>query len=241
MNELRIIENITAPVGRDVRQAREYRLGQIKDFDDMENFVIDNVIFSNAIEESEFEEDDLLRIVEETIQYGWDITVENLSGAIDEHNHSIIAMATSQLRVRMGDERWVNKMLEEYNLERTIEENPRLSLPDAVTLGVETELEEMVYTGMYETYFQKIFRFCKRHELELHVSEEYEIFDLLYYAKILGDHSWSSPVLMAGIKNAILCPALTGVMRGRVFVMGNTLYMPGDTFGWTGETGGINQ
>ena len=84
---------------------------------------------------------------------------------------------------------------------------------------------ETLYRGMSSSYFGKIVSFCANQGIELHLEEEDEISDVLYYADLIDESGRYKRLLMPSIRKAVLFSPLNSVSGGKAFIMEDTLYV----------------
>lgn len=228
MNELRVIEPIRIEKKRRVDEIVKHKLSQIHSPEAMEEFMFENIISTNIFDVVEFEEDYLIKIVDGLISARWKISVEDFAQGIHEHNSEIIFMAIDHLRINLGNDLWMETVKINYDIDGYIYEEygDEVDEIDKIGSAMQSGFEEEIYSQMRETHFEKIVMFCEANNVELHMSEESEIYDLLLYSNVLESKHLATPILMPNINKAILCPALSGLTKDKVFIMENTLYVP---------------
>lgn len=227
MNELVKIEIHKNTDTFDKEKYRQDQLSKITNLSDYEDFVIENIIETDVYGFSDFEVDDLRDIIQRLINDGTEISVENIEDLIEEHNACIILAAVESFKQNVGIDHWIIIMKDRYGVTQK-------------STGCDTkddfieELEDMItqdtyaltYQGMHSSYFPKIINFCVKQNIELHIDEEHEIYDVLFFAEIVDKRFHLSHLLMPNIKKAVVSPALSGIIDNRAFIMGDTLFVP---------------
>lgn len=227
MNELRVITPTHDARVFDKENYREGVLSRLTNLAEAENYITENVIESDIFSNNDFEEEDMVDIVNSLILRGREVTTEVFTEEIYNHNTEIIHTAMDRLRINIGDDEWVRIVSQEYLIMKLdAERYPPYELVNFATETACREAEEIIYTGMRDTYFAKIIDFCQAYEVELSTDEDSEIYSLLFYSKILNSTSWLDRLSMPSIKKAIMFPALEGIVGDKAFVMDDTLYVP---------------
>lgn len=227
MNELVKIEIHKNTDTFDKDKYRQDQLSKITNLSDYEDFVIENIIETDVYGFSDFELEDLTDIVKDLISDGLEINVDNIVELIEEHNSCIIWAAIQSFKENIGLDHWLEIMKDKYGVtQKSLNCETKDDLVEEIEDMITQETYALTYQGMHSSYFPKIVNFCVKQNIELHIDDDYEIYDVLFFAEIVDKRFHLSHLLMPNIKKAVVSPALSGVIDNRAFIMGDTLFVP---------------
>lgn len=194
---------------------------KIMNWSDLEDYITQNVIETSLCGANGLEEYDLEDIVASIIKLRGQVDSETMVQEINDYNEGVISQAIEALQkniglenfVKMVKDRWGRIFDGDWALEKA-EESARI------------EVYEMLFRGMHETYFPKIVSFCAYNNVELVITEQGEIIDVLYFAGILNVTDRFKKLLLPNIHQAILFSPLNALSEKKAFIMGDVLYVP---------------